>query len=131
MSAITIIRTKLGATSAVTTLVPKASMYPIMWPQAAQPPAIIINLVGDVDVQMLSGAGRYYDSRIRLECIHTSPTETVAIGDAVQAALEDVVKATIGAFTDVDIQYLSRFTDWADDRSMCRDTADYSVRWRS
>lgn len=131
MSAIAIVLNKLKGTPAVVTVVPKANMHPIMWPQTAQPPALVVNLVGGSDPQMLVGAARYYDARVRIECMALTGNDVVAIGEAVKAAIESVVKATVGSFRDVDIAYLSDFTDWADDRSMARHTADYSVRYRA
>jgi hypothetical protein len=131
MSAIEIVITKLKATGAVTTLIPKASIYPIMWPETAQPPAVVVNVAGDSDVQMLTGAGGYYDTRVRVEALATTGTAALAIGKAILTALESVVKATIGGFHDVDIIYNGQFTDWADDRSMCRHSSDFSVRWRA
>lgn len=131
MSAIEIVITKLKATAAVTALVPKASHYPIMWPEAAQPPAIVINIAGDSDEQMLSGAGKYYETRVRIESMAVSGTAVIAIGNAVRDALQDIVKATIAGFHDVDITYNGQFTDWADDRSMARVVSDFSVRWRA
>lgn len=131
MSAITIVITKLKATVAVTNLVPKASHYPIMWPEAAQPPANVVNVVGESDPQMLTGAGKYYDTRVRIESMATTGTAAIAIGEAVRDALQDVVKGTIAGFHDVDIIYNGQFTDWADDRSIARVTTDVSVRWRA
>lgn len=131
MSAISIIITKLKATPAVTMLVGGPSIYPIMWPETAQPPAIVVNVAGDSDVQMLTGAGGYYDTRVRIEAMAVSGTAALVIGDAIRSELQDVIKATIAGFHDVDIIYNGQFTDWADDRSMCRHSSDFSVRWRA
>ena len=131
MSAISIVLTKLKATAAVVAKVPKANMHPIMWPQTAQPPALVVNSVGGRDEQVLEGAAGYYEGRVRIESMAITGNDAVAIGEAVKAALESVVKAAIGGFVDVDIFYLTDFTDWADDRSMARVSADYSVRYRA
>ncbi len=130
MSAISIVITKLKATAAVTSKVPAAKIFPLMFPQNTAAPAITVNTVGDTDPQMLSGAAAYYDTRVRIEMLAEDPTSVVAIGDAVRAALQDVLKATIAGYHDVDITYTTYFTDWADDRSLARYTSDFSVRWR-
>lgn len=131
MSSIGIIVTKLKATPGVTALVPKASIYPIKWPQMAQPPALVLNLVGGTDRQMLNGAARYYSGRVNIEVLDTDASSVDAIGRAVITALESVVKAAIASCRDVDIAYEGGdFTDWADDRSMARWTIPFRVDWK-
>lgn len=130
MSAIEIVIARLKATPAVTALVPKASHYPIVWPETALPPVNVLNVVGDSDPQTLAGGSRYYNTRIRIDSLATTGTAAVAIGSAVRDAL-DVTKATIAGYHDVDIAYLGQSTDWADDRSMARVITDASVRWRA
>lgn len=131
MSSIAIVVTKLKATTSVTTLVPKASIYPIMFPQGASAPAILVNLAGGRDRELIGGAGQYYSSRVNLEILDTDPSNVDALGKAVIAALGDVVKQTVAGCVDVDIAYDGGdFTDWADDRSMARWTIPFRVDWK-
>lgn len=131
MSSIEIVVAKLKATAGVTDLVSKASIYPIMWPERAQPPVLVVNLAGGKDRQLVTGAGRYYHGRILIEVLATSATDVTAIGKATITALENVVKQTIAGYRDVDIAYDGGdFTDWADDRSMARWTIPFTVDWK-
>lgn len=128
MNAITIVVNKLKATSAVTSKVPQ--IFPIDWPQGAQPPVIVVNLVGDSEHQLLDGGSGYYESRVRVETMGAVATETSTANDAVRDALRSLVKATVGAAVDVDIAYLTGTSDKSDDRSTYRFISDFSVRWR-
>lgn len=132
MSALAIAITKLKATPAVTSLTTAAGVYPIDMPQQATAPCLVVNLTSGYDEHMLSGAGKYYRNRITVECLAVGPEAVVALGDAVLAALQDNVNATIGAFTGVTTQFadLDR-TDFSNDRTTYRRTLDFFIRWRS
>lgn len=131
MSALSIAVTKLKATSAVTTKTTAARVYPIDLPQGASQPCLVVNLISGYDEHMLTGAGKYYRSRVSVECMATTPESVMALGDAVMAALEDNVNATIGTYVGVTTQFadLDR-TDYADDRTTYRRVLDFFVRWR-
>lgn len=132
MSALAIVRAKLLATPAVVAITPASKIHPIMLPEATAAPAIVLNIVGGSDVQVLAGAGGYYDQRVRTECMATTATGVSDLAGKVLAALENVVKATIAGYRDVDIAFAgTENTDWADDRSLARWIRDYSVRWRA
>ncbi len=132
MSALSIAITKLKATSAVTSRTTTARIYPVDLPQGASQPCLIVNITSGYDEHMLSGAGKYYLNRITVECNAQTPQEVMDLGDAVMAALQDNVHATIGAFVGVTTQFadLDR-TDYSDDRTTYRRTLDFFIRWRS
>lgn len=131
MSALSIAITKLKATSAVTTKTTAARIYPVDLPQGASPPCLVVNIASGYDEHMLTGAGKYYRNRVTVECNAETPLEVVDLGDAVMAALQDNINATIGAFTGVTTQFadLDR-TDYSDDRTTYRRTLDFFIRWR-
>lgn len=138
MSAISIAIAKVRSVTAVTDVVAATKLYPIEAPQGATTPFCIFNLVAERDEQMMSGAGRLYDSRVSIECVGATGTMANHIGELVKTALESVVKETITVsvvspsqvFTGVDIMKADTdVTDRADDRSMTRRTLDFYVRW--
>lgn len=129
MSALGIVIAKLKATAGVTTLVAVAKIYPVVLPQAVAAPAIVCNIVGGRDDQMLDGAARFYEHRVSVECLAATGSAVVAIGDAVMAALENANGTFDGSvasiyFSDLDL------TDFADDRSLARRILHFRVRWR-
>lgn len=131
MSAIGIVVTKLKTTAGVTALVPSARIYPVIFPQGVTAPAIVVNIVGGRDEQMLTGAGKFYEHRVSVECLAVDGSTAVAIGDAVMAALQDVVKATIAGHAGTDVAFADTdVTDYADDRSLARRILHFRVRWR-
>lgn len=132
MSAIDIAIAKLVATPGVTNITTPARIYPIVVPQTAEAPFIVVNIVTGRDDLLLAGAGQYYLGRVSVDCCAATASAAVALGNAVMAALQDVVKESIGAYTDVDIYFATTdMTDVADDRSMCRRLLHFYVRWRT
>ncbi|TIX28923.1 DUF3168 domain-containing protein [Mesorhizobium sp.] len=131
MSALSIAITKLKATSAVTSKTTAARIYPVDLPQGASQPCLVVNIASGYDEHMLSGAGKYYRNRVTVECNAPTSEAVMALGDAVMAALEDNVNATIGTFTGITTQFadLDR-TDYTDDRTTYRRTLDFFIRWR-
>lgn len=109
--------------------------------QNLAPPYIIVNLAGGGDEQMLTGMGKYPDKRVSIACISADDVEADDLGNAVIAALGDVVKRTVYSergspsvlvARDVDvIESDSDFTDWSDDQSTVRRVIDFNVRWRN
>lgn len=120
----------LAAASAVKTIVGPRN-YPIKFPQNAQPPCNVINIVGDHDEEMLSGPGGYFESRVRIESIDLDAEGALALSKAVYTAMTAVIKGAFGAATDVDIIYLMQTTSSSDERQTCMVVSDFSVRWRS
>lgn len=132
MSAIQIVITLLKADAGVTAVVPAANILPIRAQGTLPPPYILLNIVSGTGDQHLAGAGRYYESRVSLTIIAKTATEVVnTIANPVISALNDVVKATVGAATDVDIWMAdSDITDESDDQSVCRRILDFYVRFK-
>jgi len=129
--AIAITRTVLIASAAVLALVDRNSVYPILFPQNAVPPCLVLNIVGNRDEQMLSGPGGYFEARVGVECLAETPSAAIELGTAVLSALGGIVKQTVGTATDVDITFAGiDYTDSSDDRSMCRRILHFTVRYK-
>lgn len=109
--------------------------------QALAAPFTVLNIVSGNDASMLSGAGRYFDTRVSVECTSLSGSLTNRMGEAAIAALGDIVKQNVWSSggspstliaVDVDIEMAgSDITDTSDDRSTFRRVIDFAVRWRS
>lgn len=130
MSALAIVIAKLKATSGVTSITGAKGIYPIDLPQDASPPCVIANIVTGDDELMLTGAGKYYRGLVTVECLAVTPDAVIALGNAVIAALEDVVSQTLAGHVANILKGNSDFTDISDDRSTYRRTVDFKVRWR-
>lgn len=131
MSSIQITVDKLKSVSAVTSVTGKGGIYPIAAKQTSKPPFAVCNIADTRDRQMLDGAGKFYTGRVQVDCIGLTPTSAVSLGDNVLAALEDVVKETVGDFTGVDIMFADTdFTDHSNDMSTYRRVLHFLVTWR-
>lgn len=132
MSAIEIITTKLLATPGVVSITSSAGIFPYIMPQTAKaPPVIVVNVVSENDAALhLSGWGLYNRDRVHIDCLATTSAAATALADAVRAALQHTIKATIGVYRDVDIFLEGGFSDFADDRLTFRKLVDVSVMWR-
>lgn len=132
MSALSIVRTKLAATAAVTALVSNR-IYPIIFPQEAVLPCIVLNIISGADIAAhLAGQGGYYRHRIRTEMLDDDASDLDSLSDAVLAALNGVIKATIANCVDVDILFGGLdMTDYSDDRTTFRRLLDFDVTWRA
>ncbi len=127
---IAICATLLKFDSGITEIV-NQGIYPVMFPQMALPPCIVLNIVGGTDEQILAGAGGYYTHRIRAETISRDTSQAISLGTLVRNVLGDVTKATVGTAIDVDIYFDNvDHTDAADERDMARRIQDFCVRWR-
>lgn len=131
MSGLSIAITKLVATPAVTAITTSARIYPIMFPQNAALPCVVVNITSGRDEHMLTGAGGYYQQRVTVECLAESASAAMTLGDKVRSALESNVNATIGSFTGVSTQFADfERTDYSDDRSTYRRSLDFFIRFR-
>lgn len=125
-----IVSALLNADTAVKAIVTNRN-YPLELPERAAPPCNLLMLVGGRDDQLLSGAARYYEGRIRIESIAVDQTAAMNLGTAVRTALESIVKQTVAGATDVDVWFDNFDTaDRADDRSTFRRIQDFGVRYK-
>lgn len=131
MSAIKIIRHFLLEAPRVKNIV-KFGVYPIELPEKAQPPCILLNLAGGSDSQTLGGAGRYYETRVSVECNALTADEAIDLGEAALTTLESITKQKVGIlFQDIDIYFADTdYTDVSDARSLKRRILHFRVRWR-
>lgn len=108
-------------------------LYPGQAPQEATTPYVVFNLDGGADPQMLEGAGGYPEVRVVAECLGSSASEALDVGDAIHAALDNVVKATIaGIASDIDIYWQGfDITDPADAMALSRRSIHFYVRARA
>ena len=131
MSALQIAIDKLVATAGVTAITTAAGIYPEEMPQNALMPCIVVNIVSGQDEHMLTGAGGYYRHRVSVECNAANPLVAQQLGNAVMAALQTNVNATIGDFTGVSTSFAdTELTGRSDDRSASRRILDFFIRWR-
>lgn len=109
--------------------------------QGLEPPYIVLQLAGGGDEQMLTGSAKYPDKRVSVAVIALDGVEADDIGNAVIAALGDVIKQTVTSAEgspseviaqDVDVMESdSDYTDWSEDQTTVRRVIDFNVRWRN
>jgi hypothetical protein len=110
-------------------------VYPVMAPQRAVLPNIVITQVSDNDPMHLAGASRLPESRVSVVSRGGTATEMMNVADAVKAALRDIIHESVGGSpalsndvcvykTAVDI------TSVFDDPISFEQSVDYMVRWR-
>lgn len=131
MSGLQIATTLLSANAGVIALVSAAKVFPIDAPQNTEAPYLLVNHVSGRDEQMIETSGKYYRTRISVQAVSRSAMEVMDIGDAVIAALDNVIKQTVGDFNDVDVLHADvDITDPNDTRSAYLRTLHFFIRWR-
>lgn len=131
MSALQIAVDLLKDSSEVIDIVTENRVYPVVAPQNAAVPYVIVSLASGNDEQLLSGAARIYTSRIQVDCLAASAALSMTLGDAVGEALEDVVKAAISGFIADVMRDGVDFTDFSDDRTAFRRVIGFTVIWKT
>lgn len=130
-NALEIVSAALLASGDVTALVGQR-VYPVLAPQNALFPNIVITLISDNDDQMLSGAAKLPESRVSVISRGTDATEMMDVADAVKLALRDIIHQSIGTIS-TDVCIWKSGTDATtvfDDPPCYEQTTDYMVRWR-
>jgi hypothetical protein len=134
MSAIAITIQKLLASPDVIDIV-EDRIFPIMAPQGAVRPYIVVHLIDNGDSVSLNGAARYYRTIVQTdsyaEMTPAGAVTVMGLGDAVIEALNGVVKEEIAGCADVDI--LLGSTDSTDsflEANTHRRYTQFSCRWR-
>lgn len=136
MSAVQIVITKLLAASAVTAIT-STRVYPILAPQTAITPQIVVHLIDNDDGAHLNGANKYYRSIVQVDSnvadsISGAAGKMLDLGETVIDVLNGVIKETVAGFKDVDI-FLgdSDFTEYLNDRNAHSRVTRFSVQWRA
>lgn len=99
-------------------------------PEGADLPDIVIHGVTNADGQRLTGADRYPNARIRIECRARTKTQAIDLGDLVIERLTDLRGTFAGMIVDSFIQEETDETDSAEDYATHRRFFDFSVRYR-
>lgn len=134
MSAISIVTQILLASEEVTSIVGN-KIFPIMAPQNAIRPYLVLHLVDNEDPKLLGGAASYFRSIVQCdayaEMTPDGATQVIRLGDATIEALNGVVKAKIAGCVDVDLLLGSvDFTESFLEAQTHRRYTQFSCRWR-
>lgn len=132
MNALSIAQTLLLADSAVTTVANTriaAVAAPQQW--AMVRPQIILHQISNRDIPTLLGAGKYYRTIVQTDCNGDNPGQAIDLGDAAIECLNGVIKATVGAATDVDsLLGETDFTEFDDLSGSYRRVIQFAIWWR-
>lgn len=109
-----------------------ARIYPIMAPQTAVSPYIVMHLLSTTDGKKLDGQDQYSVARVQVDCNSQSATQSWEMGEQVRAALLDIIKQTAIGYVDIDVIFADvDMTDYDDARTMARRLLQFRVRWRN
>lgn len=82
------LRALLASSAAVTAHAPRQRINWGLHPQGAAFPALVLNVVSDVDNSLhQQGTGGLWRGRVQLDCYGTTYAETLALSDAVRTLL--------------------------------------------
>ncbi len=110
----------------------KARIYPLMAPQMVISPYIVLHLISTTDGKKLDGADQYNVARVQVDCNSQTGTEAWNMGEAVRAALLDIIKDSVLTFKDIDVHFADvDMSDYDDARTMARRVQQFRVRWRN
>lgn len=130
MSATAAVIAKLLAATPVTSLVENRIRPVNLAPKDALP-GVVVNIISGYDEPTLAGAGQYYRHRMQTDCLATTATAALAVGDAVMDVLNGVINETIGGCKDVTSLFAGiDFTDYGEDLTVYRRVLQFDVWWR-
>ncbi|MFN9110104.1 MAG: DUF3168 domain-containing protein [Bacteroidota bacterium] len=110
-------------------------IFPVLAPQNAVMPNIVVTQISDNDPPHLGGASRLPDSRLSIVSRGSTATEMMNVADAVKAALRDVIHQSVGGSPplsdDVTIWKTAvDITSVFDNPTTYEQSVDYMIRWR-
>lgn len=134
MSALAIARQLLITDAAVTGLV-GTRVYPVAGEQGAVRPMVVLHLIHTKDHPTIAGAGKYYNTRFQTDCLGSTATEALNLGEAVIGRLNGIVKIgmTIQGTRYKDIDCLLSETDFTEREDLpdsFRRIIQFSLWWR-
>jgi hypothetical protein len=131
MSALAVVIHLLGADQTI-----GAEAYPVVIPERAALPCIVVNLIAEDQNVVLNGSQNSYASRVSVACHAGTATAANALGEAVKSCLGGVINAAvdIGESPALEIGATilkagTDLTDYSDDRTVFRRILDFNVRW--
>jgi predicted RNA-binding protein Jag len=105
-------------------------IYPLRAPQLSPDGYIIVTQVQEFDPQLLASASEYPQTRIQVECITVNARDVIPLGEKVKKALQNITNQAVGSWTATVHKIGVDFTDYSDDRQVCRRVMEFAVRWR-
>ena len=129
MSAVAITIQALLAASGVTALT-GTHVYPIKAPQNATT-SVVVHLIHEADDLMLTGPhAEYYRARVQIDCRADTATKVMALGEAVKAALGNIVRRSFASGKATFFKEGSEAMQAIDEPALYRRHMDYKVFWR-
>lgn len=131
MSGVVAVRTALVADAALLALVPSARIVTGPIPQDMDMPALSIDSISTVDLNIQSpGATRFVTERVQVTILARTEPERRLIKAAVKRAAADQVELTVSGLTHVSIHTDSAGPDiMAEDASAWQATQDFKVKY--
>lgn len=129
MSAVPATVQALMGNAAVAALVVQR-VYPVVSPQGASLPNIVVHLVSEDDELLLRGHAGYPQARVSVECRAATYTAVNALGEAVKAALQPLHRARYAGVLVSFQKQGSDYSDFADDSQTHRRILDFYARWQ-
>lgn len=132
MSAVAIAMQALVASNSVKAVVGTSPVraYPLVAPQGAAFPNIVVYLVAEDDEQMMDGPALWARSRVSVECRANAAAAALDLGQTVITAIGGTTNATLAGKTATIWQAGSDYSDFNDDHTVFRRIVDFNVRWR-
>jgi hypothetical protein len=130
MSAVAITIQALKAAATVTAVTTTARIYPMVAPQGATYPNIVVHLISENDTQMVDGPALWAESRVSVECRANSASSALDLGQVVVTAIGGTTNASLAGKTATIWQSGSDYSDYSDDRTVFRRIVDFTLRWR-
>ena len=116
---------------ATVTGVVSTRIYPLVLPQTAVPPAIVVTMAAEIDPgEHLAGIGAILNTRVNVQCLSTDPAQVMRLGESVRAALH----GRAGTFNSWSVQFRKAendMTDHDENRTIFRRVIGFRVWWRT
>lgn len=129
MSAVDLAIAVLKSTPAVIQRTTLSRIYPVVAPENSLTPYAVVSLISDNDEQMLAGKAGMYTARIQVDCMASNATDAAALALAVDSALEERKDSYPNKLVDCFRDGIA-FSDYSDDRTICRYVRGFYIHWR-
>lgn len=107
-----------------------AAIYPIVIPQTAVLPSVVVTLIHEEQEFVTAGATQAFTARLSTACLASDAAGMDLLAETVKSTLKSIVQHDLADDTRVTFwKEGTDVSDWTDDRSTYRRILDWRMRW--
>nr|WP_276557545.1 DUF3168 domain-containing protein [Prosthecomicrobium hirschii] len=105
-------------------------VYPLVAPQKADYPNVIVHMIFENEDMLLAGASEFAEARVSIECRAKDATTANTLAERVKDAFRGIQERTVSGCIASIRKEGTDVSDFTDDASVFRRILDFYVWWR-